>query len=213
MARGSYQVLEQLDKSAIYEFWKVCRLYENEGWWCEINSSSLPAIPVSRENPSLHRQRCVLTLAFSDILIRWRIYIEECGLRGLCGQSRDFSLPEFKSKGRIDVGSFLNLADLIWGEFSSPFRPSPTMCIINAFHKSQISSGRTNRTHSFEFPGSMIGSLLKFSPPTLRISVWRRGISGRELRRIIRFRSFRIPFWLNWRRCSRQSCGGRGRRH
>ena len=58
----------------------------------------------------------------TDILIRWRIYIEECGLRGLCGQTRDFSLPEFKSKGRIDVGSFLNLADLIWGEFFSLFR-------------------------------------------------------------------------------------------
>lgn len=43
------QVLEQLDKNAIYEFWKVCLLYENEAWWGEINSSSLPAIPVSRE--------------------------------------------------------------------------------------------------------------------------------------------------------------------
>ena len=60
----------------------------------------------------------MLTSVFPDILIRWRIYIEECGLRGLCRQTRDFSLPEFKSKGRIDVGSFLNLADLIWGESS-----------------------------------------------------------------------------------------------
>ena len=58
----------------------------------------------------------VLTPMFPAILIRWRMYIEECGLRGLCKQTRDFSLPEFKSKGRIDVGSFLNLADLIWGE-------------------------------------------------------------------------------------------------
>ena len=46
------QVLEQLDKAAIYEFWKVWRLFQREGWWCEINSSSLPAIPVSCENPS-----------------------------------------------------------------------------------------------------------------------------------------------------------------
>ena len=60
-----------------------------------------------------------LTWRFLDILIRWRIYIEECGLRGLCKQTRDFSLPEFKSEGRIDVGSFLNLADLIWGELLS----------------------------------------------------------------------------------------------
>ena len=112
--------MEQLDKAAIFEFWKVCRLYENERWWGEINSSSLPAIPVSRENPSSFGcgwALVVLTLTFPDILIRWRIYIEECGLRGLCKQTRDFSLPEFKSKGRIDVGSFLNLADLIWGEF------------------------------------------------------------------------------------------------
>jgi len=48
-----YQVLEQLDKNAIYDFWKVCRLYESEGWWCKMNSSSLPAIPVSRENLSI----------------------------------------------------------------------------------------------------------------------------------------------------------------
>jgi len=61
----------------------------------------------------------VLTSMSPDILIRWHIYIEECGLRGLCKQTRDFSLPEFKSKGRIEVGSFLNLADLIWGELLS----------------------------------------------------------------------------------------------
>ena len=111
--------MERLDKAAIYKFWKVCRLYENEGWWGEINSSSLPAIPVSRENLSSLDCRPVL-MWFSDILIRWRMYIEECGLRGLCKQIRDFSLPEFKSKGRIDVDSFLNLADLIWGEYSFP---------------------------------------------------------------------------------------------
>lgn len=67
-----------------------------------------------------------LPRGFLDILIRWRIYIEECGLRGLCKQTPDFSMPEFKSKGRIDVGSFLNLADLIWGGF--PFRPHASAC-------------------------------------------------------------------------------------
>jgi len=113
------QVLEQFDKGAIYEFWKVCCLYENDAWWGEINSSSLPAIPVSREIPFLLRLVLVMYLPsrFPDILIRWRIYIEECGLRGVYKHTRDFSLPEFKSKGRIDVGSFLNLADLIWGKF------------------------------------------------------------------------------------------------
>ena len=40
-------------------------------------------------------------------------------LRGLRGQTRDFSLLAVKSKGRINVGSFLNLANLIWGEFFS----------------------------------------------------------------------------------------------
>jgi len=35
--------------TAIFEFWEVYRLYEKEAWWCEMNSSSLPAIPVSRE--------------------------------------------------------------------------------------------------------------------------------------------------------------------
>ena len=50
---GSCQVLGQLGGAATHEFQKVRRLYENEGWWREINSSSLPAIPVSRENPSL----------------------------------------------------------------------------------------------------------------------------------------------------------------
>lgn len=44
-----FQVLEELDKNAIYDFWEVCLLYENEAWWGEMNSSSLPAIPVSRE--------------------------------------------------------------------------------------------------------------------------------------------------------------------
>ena len=37
--------------SAIFEFREVYRLYEKEAWWCEMNSSSLPAIPVSREIP------------------------------------------------------------------------------------------------------------------------------------------------------------------
>jgi len=50
------QALEKFDNAAaIYEFWKVCHLYENEAWWGEINSSSLPAIPVSREIPFLLR--------------------------------------------------------------------------------------------------------------------------------------------------------------
>ena len=50
------QALDLLDSAAMYEFWEVCRLYENEGWWREINSSSLPAIPVIGENAtSLNR--------------------------------------------------------------------------------------------------------------------------------------------------------------
>jgi len=113
------QFLEQFDKGAgIHEFWKVCSLYENETWWSEINSSSLPAIPVSREIPSLLRLTLIMHLPrrFPEILIRWRIYIEECGLRGVYEGTRDFSLNKFKSKGRINVDSFLNLADLIWGE-------------------------------------------------------------------------------------------------
>ena len=40
--------MKQLGKTAVFEFWKVCRLHENEAWWGEINSSSLPAVPVSR---------------------------------------------------------------------------------------------------------------------------------------------------------------------
>lgn len=87
-----------------------------------MNSSSLPAIPVSRECPEALAGAAevdMFTLTFlSDILIRWRIYIEECGLRGLFKQTCELSLPDFKSKGRIDAGSFLNLADLIWGEVS-----------------------------------------------------------------------------------------------
>ena len=87
-----------------------------------------------------------LPQSFLDILIRWRIYIEECGLRGLCGQTPDFSMPEFKSKGRIDVGSFLNLADLIWGEFPFYFCTSPAACILNEHH---LDIERTYEPHTF----------------------------------------------------------------
>ena len=76
-----------------------------------MSSSSLHAVPLSREDVSSLDCRgvfMVLTSMSPDILIRWHIYIEECGLRGLC-----------KSKGRIEVGSFLNLADLIRGELLS----------------------------------------------------------------------------------------------
>ena len=51
---GCFQVLEKLDKNAIRKFWGVFHLYENDTWWYKMNSSSLPAIPVSRENfPSI----------------------------------------------------------------------------------------------------------------------------------------------------------------
>ena len=73
----------------------------------------------------------MLTLRFPVILISWRIYIEECGLREGNKPVRDFSFPEFKSKGRIDVESFLNLADLIWGEFPSFLFLSPVTNICN----------------------------------------------------------------------------------
>lgn len=102
----------------------------------------------------------VLTSMFLDILVRWRIYIEECGLRGLCKQTRDFSFPEFKSKGRIDVGSFLNLADLIWGELPFLLQHS-TICttnVCNLTSNSQILSEHMNRIRSFKFPGSRTGS-------------------------------------------------------
>ena len=62
----------------------------------------------------------MLALAIPDVLIRWWIYIEECSLRELRRQTQDFSIPELKSKDRIDIGSFLNLAGLTWGEFSHP---------------------------------------------------------------------------------------------
>jgi len=90
----------------------------------------------------------VLTLTFPDILTRWRIYIEECGLRGLCKQTRDFSFPEFKCKGRIDVGSFLNLADLIWGELLFLF--SPTLVVSVWYSTSKITDiERTFEPHTF----------------------------------------------------------------
>ena len=98
---------------------------------------------------------------FPDILIRWRIYIEECGLRGLCKQTRDFSFPEFKSKGRITVGSFLNLADLIWGELPFlPFLFSTTAPLTSAIQcpKPQTLNERMSRTRSFKFLGSRTGS-------------------------------------------------------
>jgi len=57
------QFLEQFDKgAAIHEFWKVCSLYKNEAWWDEMNLSSLPAIPVSREIPSLLRLALMMYL-------------------------------------------------------------------------------------------------------------------------------------------------------
>jgi len=44
------QVLEQLDKDVIYKSWKVYRLHKNGRGTVVLNSSSLPAIPISRES-------------------------------------------------------------------------------------------------------------------------------------------------------------------
>ena len=83
---------------------------------------------------------------FPDILIRWRIYIEECGLRGVYKPIQSFSLMEFRREGRIDVDSFLNLADLIWGAVFLLFSCDSPIRIVNALC---LDIERTYEPHTF----------------------------------------------------------------